>query len=570
MSSRCFLNAMASPVRNLDHIFNKDSNCPICLEEYFEPKVLPCFHNICKKCLKELMHHHTLSFLCPICRAVCPVPERGVDGFPTNVYLVRLIRESPAKKVIQEINKAVKECGEKLVNVRRIYDEVRVEVKQQGEMVKKKIHEDFQNIIDVLRKQEEALCSEVDSLVEREETKHPAWVLITQTEKLLSHIGGRLRLRDKLDIANDGEHLMKRLRDANIAFTKLSHLHTAEREKPKTLFEFAPNKQVLQCVSGNMFGSVTVKEDSLIQSALDSDQIESLQVLKPGTKFYSLNIPQALKRKFQPFAVAMNDEGNIAVSDQGNHTVLLYSKEGEFIARIGVRGSNQGSLESPTGVTFLTRHLVAIADGCLFGKPSRIQVFDSLGRFTRCLIKLTTNSYWLTRLSTINNEQLAVTCIPVMPGYEPCVKVFDPSGLELLSFGNSLSGKLLHPVKAVVHDNQYFVSDVDKKSNRCMVSVFDERGKYLRSFGECMLKKDPNDHEFYPLVIALDDRELRVLAYSGLNKLVRCYMPNGSLESYYSTLSGVTDMAVTGDGRVFVVCSGNAECPHSVQVIFHI
>ena len=120
-----------------------------------------------------------------------------------------------------------------------------------------------------------------------------------------------------------------------------------------------------------------------------------------------------------------------------------------------------------------------------------------------------------------------------------------------------------------MHDNQYFVSDVDKKSNRCMVSVFDERGKYLRSFGECMLKKDPNDHEFYPLVIALDDRELRVLAYSGLNKLVRCYMPNGSLESYYSTLSGVTDMAVTGDGRVFVVCSGNAECPHSVQVIFH-
>ena len=143
MSSRWFLNAMASPVRNLDHIFNKDSSCPICLEEYFEPKVLPCFHNICKKCLKELMHHHTLSFLCPICRAVCPVPERGVDGFPTNVYLVRLIRESPAKKVIQEINKAVKECGEKLVNVRRIYDEVRVEVKQQGEMVKKKIHEEI-------------------------------------------------------------------------------------------------------------------------------------------------------------------------------------------------------------------------------------------------------------------------------------------------------------------------------------------------------------------------------------------------------------------------------------------
>lgn len=114
---------MASPVSNIDHIFSKEANCPICLEEYVEPKVLPCLHNICKKCLKELLHHHTLSFRCPICRAVCPIPDRGVDGFPTNDYLARLIRDSPAKKVIQEIRKAMKDCSEKLVIVRKIYEE---------------------------------------------------------------------------------------------------------------------------------------------------------------------------------------------------------------------------------------------------------------------------------------------------------------------------------------------------------------------------------------------------------------------------------------------------------------
>lgn len=564
---------MASPVSNFDHIFSKESNCPICLEEYVEPKVLPCLHNICKKCLKEMLHHHTVSFHCPICRAVCPIPERGVEGFPTNDYLARLIRESPAKKVIQEIKKALKECGEKLVIVRRIYDEASIDVERQGETIKKKIHEDFENLVEVLRKQEEALCCEVDSLVEREKKKHPACFLALQTETLLTHIEGRLKLRDNLDISNDREHLMNRIRDANIACTKLSHLHSAETEKPKALFEFVANKEVLQSVSGNMFGSVTLKGESttsntLIQSPVSYD-LQSLEVLKPGTKFHSLSVPQPLKRKFQPFAVAMNDEGSIAVSDQGNHTVLLYSKTGEFAARIGGRGSNQGSLESPTGVTFLTRHLIAVADGCLFGNPARIQAFDSSGRFTRCLVKLTSNSYWFTRLSTINNEQLVVTCTPVMPGYEPCIKVFHTSGDELLCFGTGLSGKLLHPVKAVMHNNEYFVSDVDKKNNRCMVSVFDQQGKYLRAFGECMLKKDPNEHAFYPLVIALDKADLRVLAYSGLYKLVRCYMPNGALESYYSTVAGITDMAVTGDGRVFVVCDGHGESPHSVQVIFH-
>lgn len=121
---------MASPVSNFDHIFSKESICPICLEEYVEPKVLPCLHNICKKCLKEMLHRHTQTFHCPICRAVCPIPERGVAGFPTNDYLARLIRESPAKKVIQEIKKALKECSEKLVIVRRIQDEARIDLER--------------------------------------------------------------------------------------------------------------------------------------------------------------------------------------------------------------------------------------------------------------------------------------------------------------------------------------------------------------------------------------------------------------------------------------------------------
>ena len=564
---------MASPVSNFDHIFSKESTCPICLEEYVDPKVLPCLHNICKKCLKEMLHRHTLSFHCPICRAVCPVPERGLQGFPTNDYLARLIRESPAKKVIQVIKNALKECSEKLTIVRRIYDEARIDLGRQGERIKERIHEDFDNLVEVLRKQEEALCSEVDCLVEREEKKHPACFLALQTETLLTHIESRLKLRDNLDIANDKEHLMNRIRDANVACTKLSHLHSAETEKPKALFEFIGNKEVLQCVSGNMFGSVTLKgelksSNTLIHSPVSED-LQSLEVLKPGTRFHSLNIPQPFKRKFQPFAVAMNDEGSIAVSDQGNHSVLLYSKEGEFIARIGARGSRQGSLESPTGVTFLSRHLIAIADGCVFGNPARIQAFDSAGRFTRCLVKLTVNSYWFTRLSTANNQDLIVTCTPVMPGYDPCIKVFNTSGEELLCFGTGLSGKLLDPAKAVWYNNEYFVSDVDKKNNRCMVSVFDQQGKYLRAFGECMLKKEPNEHAFYPLVIALDAADFKVLTYSGLYKLVRCYLLNGAMESYYNTLAGITDMAVTGDGRVFVVCGGTGEFPHSVQVIFH-
>ena len=539
-----------------------------------KPKSLPCLHNICEKCLKEMLQHHSTIFHCPICRAVCPISKHGVDAFPTNDYLVRLIRDSPPKKAVQEIQKALKDCREKLATVRRIYEEIHLNVERQGEALKQKIHEDFENLVEVLREQEAALFDEVDLFVENEVKKHPAYFLASQTETLLNHVEGVLKLRDTAYIVDDKEHFMDRLRDANVACSKLSHLHSSNTEKPKALFEFQRNKDMLQCVSGNMFGKVSLKEKSITSGSIitspSSEDLQNLEALQPGTRFRSLNIPQCWRRKLQPFAVAISDDKKIAFSDQGNHVVLIFSKEGEFLTRVGgARGSRGGDIESPTGVTFLSRNVIAVADGCVFGNPARVQAFDSSGKFTRCLVKLSVNSHWFTHLAAISDAEFVVTCTPVMPGYEPCVKVYNTNAQELLSFGTSLAGKLLRPSKALFQNNEFFVSDVDKTNNRCMVNVFDQSGRYLRTFGECMLKKDPQDVAFHPLVIALDVDKQNILAYSGLYKLVRCYKPSGALDAYYSTLAGITDMAVTGDGRVFVACGGAGEFPHSVQVIFH-
>lgn len=79
-----------------------------------------------------------------------------------------------------------------------------------------------------------------------------------------------------------------------------------------------------------------------------------------------------------------------------------------------------------------------------------------------------------------------------------------------------------------------------------------------------MLKKDLNEYVFYLLVIVLDVIDFRVLVYSGLYKLVCCYMLNGFLEFFYSILFGIMDMVVIGDGRVFVVCGGIGEFFYSI------
>ena len=62
--------------------------CPICQEHYTEPKVLPCLHYYCKKCILKLAlrTQSGKSFHCPKCRCEATLPEGGVDNLKTAFF----------------------------------------------------------------------------------------------------------------------------------------------------------------------------------------------------------------------------------------------------------------------------------------------------------------------------------------------------------------------------------------------------------------------------------------------------------------------------------------------------
>ena len=66
--------------------------CPICQEHYTEPKVLPCLHYYCKKCILKLAlrTQSGKSFHCPECRCEATLPEGGVDNIKTAFFANRL------------------------------------------------------------------------------------------------------------------------------------------------------------------------------------------------------------------------------------------------------------------------------------------------------------------------------------------------------------------------------------------------------------------------------------------------------------------------------------------------
>ena len=74
---------------------NKMLECPICFEQFRQPKALPCQHTFClEPCLKDLVNSEKTSIECPICRKIHDLPNGGVEKFPNNFTILELLEES--------------------------------------------------------------------------------------------------------------------------------------------------------------------------------------------------------------------------------------------------------------------------------------------------------------------------------------------------------------------------------------------------------------------------------------------------------------------------------------------
>merc|ERR1712227_70661 len=72
--------------------FDQLLTCCVCLDRYRTPKLLPCQHSYClDPCMEGLVDYVKRQVKCPECRAEHRVPYNGIQGFPTNVTLVRFL-----------------------------------------------------------------------------------------------------------------------------------------------------------------------------------------------------------------------------------------------------------------------------------------------------------------------------------------------------------------------------------------------------------------------------------------------------------------------------------------------
>ena len=72
--------------------FEKEVTCGVCQEQYTEPRILPCGHYYCKKCILKMSLRVGTGepFSCPECRVDVTLPDGNVDNLKTAFSVNRL------------------------------------------------------------------------------------------------------------------------------------------------------------------------------------------------------------------------------------------------------------------------------------------------------------------------------------------------------------------------------------------------------------------------------------------------------------------------------------------------
>ena len=85
------------------------TECPTCMETMVDPRVLPCIHTFCFKCLDLLWKNRQPgdNVPCPLCRTGIALPIEGVSGLLRNHFVDKLVE---AQKISESSDKAIVNC----------------------------------------------------------------------------------------------------------------------------------------------------------------------------------------------------------------------------------------------------------------------------------------------------------------------------------------------------------------------------------------------------------------------------------------------------------------------------
>lgn len=523
-------------------IMADEITCPVCLEEFQEPKCLPsCAHNVCERCLENMVRRNSYTISCPQCREESFLPSTGVSSFPTNHLLLRLMENTPARKEKKAINGALNVCKERLKAAEKAVKEMEdchERAADQGGMLRREINKVADDLIQTINDQRKLLLSQLDNFLtehfdsnslQRERDYMDSF--ITKARTCIQKAGEILQQGEVGKILESKDVLVEQLKE--ISSTADERTLEAKKLSSQADMDFSHGQwSELHGKCIEMLGKLSLSANNYVNSVANAT----------GFIDYSRcgEVAQTIVTGVFTFAIAVsNMTGDIAVLDEEDRRVYIYSPLGELVMAFRIR---YGDLWD---ITFSKDdEIIVLNRDC-----NRLLHYDREGTFVKKYVKAPDARVKFTRISTDADGRLLVTssprdcCDEPEELVEPCILVYSPDRKFLFSFGED---KLACPQDVAFHHGKFFVTDGDLEC----VKVFNSSGKFLFDFG--------NGDLLDPVGIAVDVINNAILVCDCSSNAIVAFKPDGELISKIETSEEPLHVALSANGMSLIVCFYNA------------
>ena len=240
-------------------------------------------------------------------------------------------------------------------------------------------------------------------------------------------------------------------------------------------------------VAVNQRGEVVVTEETGYRVSVFSQN---------GKKIRSFGTRGSGQGQFDhPFGVAVDSEGNILVADGFNHRIQKFTAEGHFLTAVGTRGSGPLQWQEPCGITLnASNGKVYVADTY----NHRVQVLNSDLVFSNTFGKRGKDKGQFYSPHDVACDSAGKVYVADRGNNR--IQVFTAEGMFLRMFSDGGQGKLLNEPVGIAIDASDMVYVSECWGHR--ISVFTSECQFVTSFGKA--GKKPGEFTV-PCGLAVDD-----------------------------------------------------------------
>lgn len=540
-------------------VLEEELKCPVCLEEFVEPKSLNCSHTVCKYCLSNIAQHtdwnarnpHQSYVRCPTCRFNTEIDfPGGIDKLPTNYIVTTLISGKGRVKEIKDVEDRLNKCKQALQVRQDLLTKIMDLSESLGhrrQQVEGDIRQTAERIVQMVRTSEEELIQEVNLAVARQqrELKQQREVmqnLIAHANDIIQSVEQQINSLPTRKLIEDKSSVLSQLRD-------IDAIGLALEIQEMDSIAFIPNMSITESEQLTKLGKLVVGSEqdpdgsaiSLTVADYSKDEIQTHAFGMAGSDEGEFNLP---------WGVAIRDDGCIAVADHANSRIQIFDHQGTFLHVLTSDESER--IRLPTGIDFDLDHNLVTFDG----ESHKVKVLDSAGRLIRNMSSKTELGSRVEGISVDTEGRIIIT-----DASNGRVLVFHHSGHLCLEFGASGKNKLERPSSAVFHQGRFIVSDT---FNHCL-KVYNRYGVFLQQIGRP--GKEPGQFR-QPRGLTVDLAGNILVCDSG-NRRVQILDCNGNFARSFGCFGSEGDhfcmpyaIAVGKQGEVVVSDCNN----HSIQI----